>query len=98
MHHYEPDFHPAWITDRSSPLIEKSLMALQEGGLKAELYTANYCTNGSYTAGVAKIPTIIFGPSSVSLAHQNDEYIAIQDLLDGADGYYQYRQQPGRRM
>ena len=83
----EPDFHPGWSFDSSSPFVKKALAGLKESGLKPKLSTADYCTNGSYTAGVAKIPTIIFGPSSVSLAHRDNEYIEIKELLNGAEGY-----------
>ena len=77
----EPDFHPGWCIDSNSPFVTKALAGLKESGLTTKLGTADYCTNGSYTAGVAKIPTIIFGPSSVSLAHKTNEYIEIKELL-----------------
>ena len=83
----EPDFHPGWCIDGNSPFVKKALAGLQESGLNTKLGTADFCTNGSYTAGVAKIPTIIFGPSSVSLAHKTNETIEIKELLRGAAGY-----------
>jgi acetylornithine deacetylase/succinyl-diaminopimelate desuccinylase-like protein len=36
---------------------------------------------------VAKIPTIVFGPSTVKLAHVVDEYIEIEELIRGAEGF-----------
>lgn len=83
----ELDFHPGWILDSASPWIKKAQAGLQMYGLEPQLFFAQYCTNGSQTAGVEKIPTMIFGPSSVSLAHHVDEYIEINELLRGFEGY-----------
>ena len=46
-----------------------------------------FCTNGSYYAGKAGIPTVGFGGSSESLAHVIDEYIEIDQLYKACEGY-----------
>jgi putative selenium metabolism hydrolase len=83
----EPDFHPGWLIDRTSPWINRAAEGLRAAGIEPEYTTARFCTNGSYSAGVARIPTMIFGPSSGLLAHCIDEHILIADLLRGAEGY-----------
>ncbi|HIT90756.1 MAG TPA: YgeY family selenium metabolism-linked hydrolase, partial [Candidatus Merdenecus merdavium] len=39
-------------------------------------------------AGEAGIKTIGFGPSQENLAHTIDEYIELEQLYIGAEGYY----------
>ena len=81
------DFHPIWIIESTSPWIKRAQAGLKESGINAKFTTAHYCTNGSQSAGVKNIPTIIFGPSSILLAHIIDEYIEISELLRGVEGY-----------
>jgi len=84
----EIDFHPGWVIDKDSPWVVKAHEGLAEAGIEPQYSAAQFCTNGSYSAGTAHIPTIIFGPSSGLLAHCQDEYIAIRELLEGAAGYW----------
>jgi len=87
------DYHPGWKTDPASPWAQKAEKALRQAGIEPTLSAAQFCTNGSYTAGIANTPTMIFGPSSGLLAHCVDEYIAIAELLAGAEGYAQLVQE-----
>jgi putative selenium metabolism hydrolase len=82
-----PDFHPGWVIARDSPWIVKAARGLSAAGIALEYTTARFCTNGSYSAGTAGVPTMIFGPSSGLLAHCIDEHIAVSELLQGAEGY-----------
>ena len=81
------DFHPGWIIDSTSPWIKRAQAGLRESSIEARLSVAHYCTNGSYSAGVKNIPTMIFGPSSILLAHIINEHIEINELLRGVEGY-----------
>lgn len=83
----EADFHPGWLMPKDSPWVIKAGRGLSAAGIEPVFGAALFCTNGSYTAGVAKLPTIIFGPSSGMLAHCIDEHISIDELLQGAQGY-----------
>ncbi|MCE5208040.1 MAG: YgeY family selenium metabolism-linked hydrolase [Chloroflexi bacterium] len=84
----EIDFHPAWVMDGHSTWMEKAKLGLRKAGIEPVYGTAKFCTNGSYSAGVAGIPTMIFGPSSGMLAHCRNEHIEIAELLQGAEGYW----------
>ena len=88
-----PDFHPGWVTDRHSPWIRKAVRALEQAGIAPEFTAARFCTNGSYSAGTAHVPTMIFGPSSGLLAHCIDEHIAVDELLAGLEGYWHLAQE-----
>jgi acetylornithine deacetylase/succinyl-diaminopimelate desuccinylase-like protein len=45
-----------------------------------------FCTNGSGTAALG-IPTLGYGPGDETLAHRVDEYIELDDLHAGTEGY-----------
>jgi len=46
-----------------------------------------FCTNAAYSAGIAGVPTIGFGPSTEGDAHVIDENIRIDALIAAARGY-----------
>ncbi len=81
-------FPLAWKIDPDHLLVKKAKDALKSCGLKPSLSKFSFCTDGSYTAAVAKIPTIGFGPSREDLAHTIDEYIEIDQLEKAAKGYF----------
>ena len=81
-------FAPGWLLDENHELVEKALMGLKSVGLSPELSHYAFCTNGSYYAGIAGIPTIGFGPSREELAHVVDEYVEISQLRGATEGYY----------
>ncbi|GAP13991.1 acetylornithine deacetylase/Succinyl-diaminopimelate desuccinylase [Longilinea arvoryzae] len=91
-----PDFHPGWLMEETSPWVVKAGRGLTEAGVEPVFDAARFCTNGSYTAGEAKLPTIIFGPSSGMLAHCIDENIGIDELCLGAQGYMGLAKNLGR--
>lgn len=80
-------FFPAWKLDPDAPIVVKSLAGLRAAGLIPELRAYRFCTNAAYSAGIAGVPTIGFGPSPESRAHVVDEYITLDDLLAAAAGY-----------
>jgi putative selenium metabolism hydrolase len=80
-------FLPAWRLDRAHPLAESAASALREalGGVRLSFY--RFCTNASLTAGRRSIPTIGFGPGDSEMAHQADEWIALEALERGRRGF-----------
>ncbi len=80
-------YYPAWLVDADSPIVQKSLEALREAGIKTEISHFSFCTNGSHFCGEKGIPTIGYGPSLESLAHVRDEYIETDELLKAARGF-----------
>ncbi|MBQ3160407.1 MAG: YgeY family selenium metabolism-linked hydrolase [Clostridia bacterium] len=78
-------FAPWWFPADERVLRVKA--AMEERGLAPEITGYSFCTNGSYYAGEAGIPTFGFGPSRENLAHTVDEHIALKDLYDAVDGY-----------
>ncbi len=91
-----PDFHPGWLMDPNNTWIQKAYKGLQKAGITPTYTTALFCTNGSYSAGIAGVPTMIFGPSTGLLAHCVNENIEIADLLQGVEGYMGLATELGR--
>ena len=78
-------FAPWWFPTDERVLRIKA--AMEERGLTPRITGYSFCTNGSYYAGEAGIPTFGYGPSREDLAHTVDEHIALDDLYDAVDGY-----------
>ncbi len=82
-----PNVAPAWFYDSDEPIVARSLAALHEAGINARLSHYAFCTNGSGTAGALGIPTIGFGPGDETLAHQHNEFVELDALVEVARGY-----------
>ncbi len=80
-------FFPAWVLPETDYLVAGALRGLRQGGLDPEVTKYSFCTNGSYSAGVAGIPTIGFGPGREDGAHVVDEYMDLSQLTHAAVGY-----------
>jgi putative selenium metabolism hydrolase len=76
-----------WELPAEHPLVERSLAALREVELEPQLASYAFCTNASYSAGEAGIPTIGFGPGREELAHIVDEYVEVDHLTAAVRGY-----------
>ena len=81
------EYYPAWTTAPDAPFVVAARRGVQSAGHSGEDCYVPYCTNASYTAGVAHIPTILYGPGSVRHAHILDEYVEISQLAAATEGY-----------
>lgn len=81
-------FFPAWLYKEDDEFVQAALKGLKMAGIDPEITQYSFCTNGSHYAGEAGIKTIGFGPSKENLAHTIDEYIELEQLFTGAEGYY----------
>ena len=82
-----PKFFPAWVFDEGHPFVRTALEGLRSTGLKPAMGAYRFCTNAAYSAGVAAIPTVGFGPGCEEDAHVVDERLALEDLELAAQGY-----------
>jgi len=82
-----PEFEAAWWTDEKSDLVRGAQAGLIQAGLDPSPTHYSFCTNGSYLAGAAGIPTIGFGVGEEHIAHQVDEYLTLTSLRRGAAGF-----------
>jgi putative selenium metabolism hydrolase len=76
-----PNYADAWFTDPGEAPAATALAALG-----AEPHYWMFCTNGSGTAALG-IPTLGYGPGDETLAHRVDEFIELDELYAGAEGY-----------
>ncbi len=83
----EPKWFPPWELGEDHHLVQEGLRGLRGAGLDPGLSSYQFCTNGAYSAGVAGVPTIGFGPSTEQHAHVVDEFIEIDQLVRARRGY-----------
>jgi acetylornithine deacetylase/succinyl-diaminopimelate desuccinylase-like protein len=91
-------FFSAWELPGDSIWLEKACLGLTNAGVEPVLTTAPYCTNGSYTAGEAGIPSLIFGPSHIGLAHVVDEHIEVSELWRGFTAFTGLAKELGKQV
>ncbi len=81
-------FAPGWLFPEDHEFVQIALKGLRSAGQDPVLSHYYFCTNGSYYAGKAGIPTLGYGGSLETLAHVDDEYIEIEQLVKACEGYY----------
>lgn len=80
-------FFPAWLYPEEDAFVQRTLQGLHAVGLTPNTRAYRFCTNAAYSAGVAGVPTVGFGPAEESDAHVINERLRIADLQRVADGY-----------
>lgn len=80
-------FFPAWVLDEEHPLVVAAQRGLASAGFTPELGAYRFCTNAAYSAGIAGIPTIGFGPGRETDAHIVEERLAVADIERAANGF-----------
>ncbi|MCL7451787.1 MAG: YgeY family selenium metabolism-linked hydrolase [Anaerolineae bacterium] len=79
---------PAWVMPEDHPLVQATVRCVRETlGDRPRLGRWSFSTDGTYTAGVANIPTIGLGPGEEQYAHTRDEQIRLNDVVDAARVY-----------
>ena len=78
---------PAWLFDRSLPLVQAAAQSVIDAGRAAEFGYYSFCTNGSETAGRRKIPTVGFGPGNEADSHTADESISVAEVELASEVY-----------
>lgn len=79
---------PPLETRRDEKIVQILQQALFEvTGTEAPIIGLPYWTDGALLAQLASIPTCIFGPGDIGVAHSADEYISLEDVLDSAEVY-----------
>lgn len=81
------DFLPAWLTPGDAPFRRLVEQALAQTGIQAEPVIFRACTNANVSAGIMGIPSLIYGPGNLDLAHKPNEHLPIAELLASAEVY-----------
>lgn len=79
---------PGWLLDKNHRLVDFMTQTVKEAtGRPPILSTWRFGTDGTYTAGVRKIPTIGFGPGNPERAHTPNESVSLSDVVSAAISY-----------
>ena len=78
---------PAWRLDRDHKLVTGAMEAMRASGQEPRLGVFGFCTNGSESAGVRKVPTIGIGPGEEGDAHIIDESVDVGQVAVAAEIY-----------
>jgi putative selenium metabolism hydrolase len=79
---------PAWVMPENSSLVQAVVRSVRDTlGSRPRLGCWGFSTDGTYTAGVANIPTVGFGPGEERYAHTQDEQIRLNDVVDAVRVY-----------
>lgn len=81
------DFLTAWVTPPEETFRILAEQALLQTGIKAEPIIFRGCTNVNISAGALGIPSLIYGPGNLDLAHKPNEHLDIGELLLSAKAY-----------
>lgn len=79
---------PFWVTADDHPLVLRALEVIEDVlGFVPRRGIWDFSTDGVYTAGVAGIPTIGFGPGEERYAHTPEEQVRVRDIIAAAQVY-----------
>jgi acetylornithine deacetylase/succinyl-diaminopimelate desuccinylase-like protein len=79
---------PPLETARTEPIVQELRRAIHEvTETKAQLVGVPYWTDGALLTHSASIPTCIFGPGDISVAHSPDEHVDVKDVLRASEVY-----------
>jgi putative selenium metabolism hydrolase len=81
------DFLNAWTTPPEEPFRRLVEQALIQTGIESVPIVFRGCTNANISAGAMDIPSLIYGPGNLDLAHKPNEYLDIEELLLSAKVY-----------
>lgn len=80
-------FFKSWILNENSMIVKDAYAIIKNINREAKIITWNFSTDGVYSAGERKIPTLGFGPGNEKLAHQPNENIDIDEIKLSVEGY-----------
>ena len=81
---------PYWATPETAPLVRQAAQTVEKVlGFAPAIGRWEFSTDGAYTAGIAGIPTIGFGPGEERHVHTVDEQVRTDDVAAAAEVYAQ---------
>ncbi|MEN1759543.1 M20 family metallopeptidase [Anoxynatronum sibiricum] len=81
-------YHPPLITSVNEPIVSAVRESIRDVIHREPTITRGIgWSDAALLKTYANIPTVVFGPGDLSLAHTEEEHIAIDDLVNGVDIY-----------
>ncbi|NLE44644.1 MAG: YgeY family selenium metabolism-linked hydrolase [Chloroflexi bacterium] len=82
--------YPAWVIAEDHPLVAAAVQAVRtQLKVRPQVTRWSFSTEGAYTAGSARIPTVGFGPGEPNVAHTANEHVRLADVHSAAEVYAQ---------
>ncbi len=92
-----PFMHPTGLADHDNAVLAETLLATVRGTVgRGERIGVPYGTNAAVTSA-AGIPSVVFGPGSITEAHTADEWVSLDSVQFAAEVYYRFAAQGGLR-
>lgn len=79
------DFLPGWRGDENSRIFRQMKNAIEMSGIPLINWPIPYGCNALASCGLRGVPTVVFGPGNVELAHRPNEYLEVRDLWKAAE-------------
>ncbi|HOU13912.1 MAG TPA: YgeY family selenium metabolism-linked hydrolase [Anaerolineae bacterium] len=76
-----------WALEERHPLVKALAQAARTVGLRPTMTRWHFATEGAYTAAVAQVPTVGFGPGNPALPHTVNEYVEIEQVYAAVQAY-----------
>lgn len=86
-----PAFYPGWLIDEEADILQvgkETFEALWQHAPKVDVW--KFSTDGTYSAGVAGIPTMGFGPQEEPYVHTAEDQVNLEKLKKAAMFYALY--------
>ncbi|MGQ9493599.1 MAG: YgeY family selenium metabolism-linked hydrolase [Anaerolineae bacterium] len=81
-------YFPCWATPENNGWLRRCASVIErELGYRPRIGRWDFSTDGVYTAGVAGIPTVGFGPGEEKYVHTVEERVSIAHLVDATRAY-----------
>jgi acetylornithine deacetylase len=79
---------PPLETAESEPIVQLAQQAVAKIiGAESAVVGVPYWTDGALLSTLASIPTCLFGPGDISVAHSADEYVSLENVITSARVY-----------
>ncbi|MBN1249702.1 MAG: YgeY family selenium metabolism-linked hydrolase [Anaerolineae bacterium] len=76
-----------WALDERHPLVQAMIEAARSAGMRPTITRWHFATEGAYTAAVARVPTVGFGPGDPEIVHCPNEHVELRQVYAAAQAY-----------
>jgi len=76
-----------WVLDERHPLVQQMVQSARSIGLRPAVTRWPFATEGAFTAAVAGVPTVGFGPGDPEQLHRPNESVEVAQIYDAALAY-----------
>lgn len=80
-------WHPAWRVEEDNEFVVKTVEALKKVGQEPGTGYIEGGTDGSYTCGIAGVPTICYSIVEIALCHTEQENAPVEWLVNTFEGF-----------